>query len=99
MSFVNTRPEQLWGAAGDLHGIGSAVQAQSATTAGPTTTVVPPAADLVSALTAAQFNAHGELFQSVSAQAAAIHQMFVATLSGSAGSYTAAEAANAIATG
>jgi hypothetical protein len=99
MSFVMTYPESLSGAAGDLQGIGSAVQAQSAATAGPTTAVAPPASDVVSALTAAQFNAHGALFQSVAAQAAAIHEMFVATLSGSASSYAAAEAANALAAG
>jgi hypothetical protein len=99
MSFVMTHPESLSGAAGHLQGIGSAVQAQSAATAGPTTGVAPPASDVVSALTAAQFNAHGALFQSMAAQAAAIHQMFVATLSGSASSYAAAEAANALAAG
>jgi hypothetical protein len=97
MSFVIGQPEQLSGAAGDLAGIGSAVQAQSAATAGPTTAVAPPASDVVSTLTAAQFNAHGTVFQEVAAQAAAIHQMFVATLSGSASSYAAAEAANAVA--
>ncbi|HET9875383.1 MAG TPA: PE family protein, partial [Mycobacterium sp.] len=37
MSFVIAQPEQLSGAAGDLQGIGSGVQAQSAATAGPTT--------------------------------------------------------------
>src|SRR5574337_213648 len=98
MSFVIAQPEFLSGAAGDLQGIGSAVQAQSAAVAGPTTAVAPPASDVVSALIAAQFNAHGALFQNVAAQAASIHQMFVAALSGGAASYAAAEAANAVAT-
>jgi hypothetical protein len=97
MSFVTAQPELLSVAAGDLQGIGSGVQAQSAATAGPTTAVAPAAADVVSALTAAQFNAHGAVFQSVAAQAAAIHQIFVATLSGSGASYAVAEAANAAA--
>jgi hypothetical protein len=61
--------------------------------------VVPAAADEVSALTAAQFAAHGQMYQAVSAQAAAIHEMFVNTLSTSSGSYAVTEAANAAATG
>jgi hypothetical protein len=59
--------------------------------------VVPAAADEVSALTATQFAAHAAMYQQISAQAAAIHEMFVNTLGISAGSYAAAEAANAAA--
>lgn len=97
MSFVTTQPELLAAAAGNLRGIGSALSAQNAAVAAPTTGVVPAAADEVSALTAAQFAAHAQLYQAVSAQAAAIHEMFVNTLGTSAGSYAATEAANAIA--
>ena len=50
-------------------------------------------------LTAAQFVAHAQMYQAVSAQAAAIHEMFVNTLATSAGSYAATEAANAAAAG
>jgi hypothetical protein len=71
--------------------------ANNAAAAAPTTGVVPAAADEVSALTAAQFSAHGELYQAISAQAAAIHEMFVNTLGVSAGTYAATEAANAAA--
>ena len=99
MSFVTTQPEALTAAAGSLHGIGSAVNAQNAAAAAPTTGVVPAAADEVSALTAAQFAAHAQLYQAVSAQAAAIHEAFVNTLGTSARSYAATEAANAVATG
>jgi hypothetical protein len=60
------------------------------------TAVVPAAADKVSALTAAHFAAHAGLCQVVSAESAAAHRMLVSTLSASAGSYAAAEAANAI---
>jgi PE family len=42
---------------------------------------------------------HTQMYQAVSAQAAAIHEMFVNTLGTSAGSYAATEAANAIAVG
>ncbi|WP_428340875.1 PE family protein [Mycobacterium sp.] len=97
MSFVTTQPESLGEAAGSLQGIGSSMMAGNASAAAPTTGVVPAAADEVSALTAAQFAAHAQLYQAVSAQAAAIHEMFVHTLSTSATSYAATEAANAAA--
>jgi PE family len=99
MSFVTTQPEALAEAAGDLHGIGAVMAAQNAAAAGPTTGVIPAAADEVSALTAAQFAAHAAMYQAVSAQASAIHEMFVNALGSSAVSYAATEAANAIATG
>jgi PE family len=53
------------------------------------------AADEVSALTAAQFASHAAMYQAVSAHAAAVHELFVSALSGSAGCYAATEAANA----
>jgi hypothetical protein len=97
MSFVTTQPEQLAAAAGELAGIGSQMNAQNAVAAAPTRGVIPAAADEVSALTAAQFAAHAQMYQAMSAQAAAIHEMFVNTLGTSAGSYAATEAANAAA--
>jgi hypothetical protein len=99
MSFLTTQPEMLAAAASDLAGIGSATAAANAAAATPTTAVVPAAADEVSALTAAQFATHAEMYQAVSAQAAAIHEMFVTTLGTSAGSYAATEVANAAAVG
>ncbi|MGH3633337.1 PE family protein [Mycobacterium sp.] len=99
MSFVTTHPETLVSAAGTLQSIGSAMSTQNAAAAAPTTGVIPAAADEVSALTAAQFAVHAQMYQAVSAQATAIHEMFVNTLGTSAGSYAATEAANAIATG
>ena len=99
MSFLTTQPEALTAAAGNLLGIGSSMNAQNAAAAAPTTGVVPAAADEVSAVTAAQFAAHAQMYQAVSAQAAAIHEMFVNTLTTSSGSYAATEAANAAAAG
>ena len=46
-------------------------------------------------MTATQFAAHAQMYQAVSAQAAAIHQQFVDVLAVSSGSYAATEAANA----
>ena len=81
MSFLITEPAALTAAAGNLAGIGSVMSAQNAVVAGPTTGLSPAAADEVSALvTAAAFAAHGALYQEISAQAATIHQLFVATL-------------------
>ena len=99
MSYVTTHPEMLSAAAGNLQDIGAAVSAGNAAAAAPTTGVLPAAADEVSALTAAQFAAHAQMYQDFSAQAAAIHEQFVTTLATSAGSYLATEAANAAAAG
>jgi hypothetical protein len=99
MSFATTQPEALAAAAGTLQDIGSALSAHNAASAVPTTGVVPAAANEVSALTAARFAAHAQMYQAVSAQAAAIHEQFVNTLSMSSGSYAATEAANAAAAG
>ncbi len=95
MSFVTTQPGMLASAAGDLQGIGSEMAAGNMAAAAPTTGVVPAAADEVSALTAAQFAAHAQMYQAIGAQATAIHEQFVSTLGSSAGSYAATEAANA----
>ncbi|BBU22819.1 PE family protein [Mycobacterium xenopi] len=99
MSFVTTQPELLATAAGDLQGIGATMVAQNAAAAVPTTSVIPAAADEVSALTATQFAAHAQMYQAVSAQAAAVHDFFVRVLGASAASYAETEAANTIATG
>ncbi len=97
MSFVSTQPEALSVAVRNLAVIGSSLAAQNAAAAAPTTGVAPAAADEVSALVAAQFAAHAQMYQAVSAQAEAIHQMFVNMLSAGADSYAATEAANAVA--
>src|SRR5271156_6651183 len=99
MSFVTTEPEMLAAAAGTLQSIGSAISADNSAAAGPTTGVIPAAADEVSALTATQFAMHAAMYQAISAQAVVIHQLFVATLTTSAASYAATEAANTVAAG
>jgi hypothetical protein len=99
VSFLTTQPDMLSAAAGSLAGIGDAMVAQNAAAAGPTTAVAPAASDIVSAMTAAQFEQHAALYQQVAAQAAAVHEQLVATLGSAAGAYTATETANATATG
>lgn len=95
MSFLTTQPEELAAAAGKLETIGSAMVAQNAAAAAPTTTgVIPVAADEISVLQASLFTAYGTLYQQVSAEAAAVYDLFVKTLGVSAGTYAATEAAN-----
>jgi hypothetical protein len=99
MTFVITQPELLTTAANQLQGIGSTITAQNAAAAAPTLGVVPAAADEVSALTATQFAAHAALYQDVSAQAQAIHDLFVQLLHAGGTAYAGTEAANTIAAG
>jgi PE family len=99
MFSLTVQPEALAFTAADLDWLGSALRSANALAAGPTAGVTPAAADPVSALTAAQFAAHADLYQAVAAQAAAIHDLFVATLGVNADSYQTTEAANAVATG
>lgn len=95
MSLVIAQPEVLAAAAEELHSINATLRVGNAAAAGPTISVVPAAADLVSILTAAQFASHTRLYQAISAQAAAIQDQVATTLGVSAGSYAITEAANA----
>ena len=74
------------------------LSASNAAAAVPTTGLAPAAADPVSALTAMQFSAHAMHYQQISAQAAQLHELFVATLMTSAGAYAATEDANTVVT-
>lgn len=94
MSYVKTLPEALAAAAAQLEGIGNSFSAESAGAAASTTDVVPAASDEVSAMQAGVFTTYGQLYQTVSAQAEAIHQQFVNLLNQSSGSYGETEAAN-----
>jgi hypothetical protein len=94
MSYVNTAPAAISAAATQLEGIGNSFAAESAGAATPTTALAPAASDEVSALQAGVFSTYGQLYQTVSAQAQAIHQQFVNTLQQSSGSYQETEAAN-----
>lgn len=99
MSFLSADPQMLSAAAGSLSGIGAEMAAGTAGAADTTTGVVPPAADLVSAATAARFAEQAQVFQAISAQAAAVHEQLVAALGAAAGSYAATEATNVAAAG
>jgi hypothetical protein len=86
-------------AAESLAAIGNSLDAVTKAAAEPTTGVVPAAADEVSALTAAQFATHAQMFQAVSAQASEIQNQFWSTLQTSGLTYGATEIINTLATG
>lgn len=95
MSFVVAAPEFLAQAASDIAGIGSTLSQAAAAAAAPTTAVAAAGADEISAAIAALFNGHAQTYQALNAQAAAFHQQFVQTMTGTGGAYAAAEAFNA----
>src|SRR6201996_3127071 len=94
MAYVSTAPAAIAAAATQLEGIGNSFSAESAAAAAPTTAIAPAASDEVSALQAGTFSTYGQLYQTVSAEAQAIHQQFVNLLQSSSGSYQETEAAN-----
>jgi PE family/PPE-SVP subfamily C-terminal region len=94
MAYVNTAPAAIAAAATQLEGIGNSFSAESSAAAAPTTALAPAASDEVSALQAGVFSTYGQLYQTVSAQAQAIHQQFVSLLQSSSGSYQDTESAN-----
>jgi hypothetical protein len=97
MSYVIAAPEMMTSAATDVATIGSTLSAANAAAAAPTTGIVVAAQDEVSAAIAQLFSGHGQAYQALSAQAAALHDQFIQALTAGAGSYVSAEAANAAA--
>ena len=95
MAYVSTAPAAIAAAASQLEGIGNSFAAESAAAAAPTTAVAPAASDEVSVLQASTYSTYGQLYQTVSADAQAIHQQFVNMLQSSSNSYHGAESANA----
>ncbi|MCV7075790.1 PE family protein [Mycobacterium szulgai] len=95
MSYLVAVPEFLSSAASDLAGLGSALSAARAAAALPTTGILPAAGDEVSAAVASFFAGNGRQYQALSAEVEAFHEQFVKALTASAGSYAAAELANA----
>lgn len=94
MSFVKTLPEAMTMAAGQLAGIGEALATESGAALAPTMVIAPAGSDPVSQLQAALFATYGNLYQSISEQAAAVHQQLVQVLGQNAVAYSAAEQTN-----
>jgi hypothetical protein len=94
MSFVSVVPDLVLAASENLSDIGSSLRVAHAAAAVQTSAIVAPAADEVSEAVTSFFGTAGQEFQALGAQAAAFHDAFVTTLSGGAGQYVSAEAAN-----
>jgi hypothetical protein len=92
---VTVAPQLLASAAANLESIGAALTAGNIAAAVPTTALAAAAADEVSGAVAALFTLYANEYQVFSAQAGAFHQQFAQALTSAAGSYLAAEAANA----
>lgn len=95
MSYVTAAPQLIDAAATHLAAIESAIDAARAAAATPTQTLLPAAADEVSAGIAQLFAEHAGDYQKVSGQAAAFHEQFVQRLTAGASAYATAEAASA----
>ncbi|RUP02532.1 MAG: PE family protein [Mycobacterium sp.] len=94
MSAVIATPELMLAAATDLSAIGSTLSAAHLKAAPPTLSVLPAAADEVSASVAHLFSGHARDYQKLAEQTAAFHEQFVQHLTASAHGYASAEAAN-----
>ena len=94
-SHLNAAPEALASASAGLSGVGEAIKEATSVAAPSTTSIVPAAADEVSAAITRLFGTYGQQFQALSAQTAAFHARFVQLLSSGGAAYAAAEAANA----
>lgn len=95
MSMLSVVPDAVASAAKDLQSIGSTLNAANAAAASPTTGLAAMAADEVSAAVQSVFAGCGQLYQSVSAQAAEFHSRLVSLLNGSGAAYLSTEFANA----
>ncbi len=94
MSFVIAAPESVTAAATDLISVGSTIDSAHRSAAAATTGIVAAAQDEVSTAVASLFSSYAKDYQSVSAQAAALHDRFVQALAGAATAYQNAEAQN-----
>jgi hypothetical protein len=93
MSYVIAAPEVMTSAAADVAAIGANVNAAHMAAAARTTSVLPAAADEVSAAIASVFANHAQAFQGLAGKAAAFNDQFVQHLAAGAFSYSSIEAA------
>ncbi len=95
MSYVMAVSETMAAAATDVAAIGSTLNLAHMGAAAPTVAVIPAAADEVSASIANLFSRFAQDYHALAGQAAAFNEQFAQHLNASAGSYLAADAANA----
>ncbi|ORA08577.1 PE family protein, partial [Mycobacterium angelicum] len=94
MSLVVVSPELMQATAAELARIGSTLNSGNAVAAGATTALAAAGADDVSAAIASLFSGYARDYQSLSLQAAQLHDRFVQVLGSGALWYASAEAAN-----
>ena len=99
MTYLITEPELMAAAAADVDQIGSAIRAANAAAAGPTSGLIAPAADEVSAAITKLFGQYGQEYRALVAQAVVFHSRFTQALAAAGGAYAAAEAASSKALG
>lgn len=81
---MSTHPKSLLAALTQLQATGASMAATNAGVSFPVTGIAPAGGEEISAVTAAQFALHGANYQAMSAQAAAMHEMFVGILTAGA---------------
>jgi|SRR5947209_19418036 len=96
MSFVAATPEFMTSAAADLATVGSNLNAAAAAASAPTSSIAAAGADEISSAVTALFNAEGQAFQALEAQAAALRRQFVARLQAASAAYAFAESQGAL---
>ena len=99
MTYVVTEPQIISAVAADVEGIGSAIGAANAAAAGPTSSLLAPAADEVSTAITNFFGAYSRQYQAVIKHAAAFHDQFTQALAAGGNAYAHAEGGNAGALG
>jgi hypothetical protein len=87
--------EALTQAAADVGNIETALEEANAVAVSPTTSVLAPGADEVSAAVTALFNGHAQAYQELAAQAAAFHRQFATLLAQAGAAYQNTEQASA----
>jgi PE-PPE domain/PE family len=99
MTYVITEPQMISAVATDVEGIGSAISEAKAAAAGPTSALLAPAADEVSAAITNLFGTYGREYHAVVTQAEAFHHEFIQALAAAGNAYAGGEAANTAALG
>lgn len=99
MTYVIAQPQIMAAAAADIERIGSALNAAKGAAAGPTSVLLAPAADEVSAAVTKLFGAYGQQYQAVLQRAAGFHNEFTQALAAAGHAYLNTEGAMAAAMG
>src|SRR5271156_974720 len=95
MRYVTTAPETLAATAADVERIGTAISQASSAAAGPTSGLLAPAADEVSAAVTTLFGGYSQEYQAAVRQAMTFHGELNQARAAAGSAYAQAEASNA----